>query len=371
MTVPVSVIVPTRNAAHWIGACLTGIEHNRPAEVIVVDGASEDGTREVARARADRVLDDRGAGVAAARQLGVEAATQAWVALIDADVVLGPGALAALLEEARERRLAALQAGLFSIGCGDYWSEQLARHHNRGQVRDWFGVSATLVRREVLLTHPFDRSLRSGEDIDLRLRLRAAGISTGVSQRTRVVHRFGAGYAFCRDQWLADGQGLGRMVRSHGLRALPNALIPFPAAALGALDAVGERLRPLPYFAGFAGGNWIGLLRGLRDRRVPAPTSARRALVGTTAVVVASLLVLGPIAIAAAGAAVVLLASAAYDGADWTVAVSVAGLAGLAAVELARSRESYAAFRLLRSGAWMLAIVALTGAAARLLGVIA
>jgi hypothetical protein len=370
VTVPISVIVPTRNAAVWIARCLTCIEHNHPAEVIVVDGDSDDGTREIALARADRVLDDHGAGVAAARQLGVQAATQTWVALIDADVLLGPGALEALLAEAHERELAALQAALFSTGCGEYWSEQLARHHNRGQVRDWFGVSATIVCRDVLLTHPFDTSLCSGEDIDLRLRLRAAGLPVGVSQRTRVQHRFGAGYAFCRDQWLADGQGLGRMVRSHGMRAVPNALIPFPAAALGALDAFADWLRPLPYFAGFVVGNWKGLLHGLADNRVPVTTPARRMLTFAMSVLIASLILLGPAAILTAVATGALLTAAAYHGADWTIAISLAGLGILTAIEVAPQRPSHAGLRLAQPAVWLLAIVGLVCAAARLVGII-
>lgn len=363
MSLAISVIVPTRNAADWLPACLMGIVANDPTEIIVVDGNSTDGTREIALARVGLVLDDGGAGVAAARQLGVDAARQDWVALIDADVVIGPGALAALLAEAGERELEGMQAALFSIGRGDYWSEQLARHHNRGQVRDWFGVSATIIRRDVLLSHPFDASLRSGEDIDLRMRLRTAGVPVGVSQHTRVVHRFGSGYAFCRDQWLADGQGLGRMVRSHGARALPNALIPFPAAALGALDGIADRLRPLPYFAGFAAGNWIGLLRGLRDPHVPIPTAARRVLTGLTLALVAALVILAPAAMLAAAAGAVLLTGAAYDGAPWTVAVAIAGLVALVAVELAGQA---AGLRLARPLASLLGLAGLLAAAARL-----
>jgi len=371
MTVPVSVIVPTRNAADWITSCLTAIEHNHPDEIIVVDGASTDGTREIAITRADRVLDDEGAGVAAARQLAVEAAGCEWVALIDADVVLSPGALQALLAEAHERGLAGLQAGLYSIGRSDYWSEQLARHHNRGQVRDWFGVSATIIRRDVLLTHPFDRSLRSGEDIDLRLRLRAAGVPVAVSRRTRVVHRFDAGYAFCRDQWLADGAGLGRMVRSHGIAAVPNALIPFPAAVLGALDSVTDRLRPLAYFAGFAAGNWLGLLRGLRDTRVAVPTRARLMLSWGVWLAVALLALLGPLLLLAGAAGGMLVARAAYDGASWTVSVSLAGLVALTAVELARHAASEAGMRIARPAAWLVAVAGLIVATARLAGVVA
>ena len=368
----ISVVIPTRNAGRWIDACLTGVEQSAPAEVIVVDGGSTDGTRGIARGRADAILDDDGAGVAAARQIGVEAARSPWVALIDADVVLGPGNLESLVAEAEARQLDGLQAALFSIGEGDYWSEQLARHHNRGQVRDWFGVSATVVRRETLLAHPFDRSLRSGEDIDLRLRLRAAGVAVAVSTTTWVVHRFGRGYRFCRGQWLADGEGLGRMVRSHGLRAVPNALAPLPAAALGAVESIPARLKPLPYFAGFAVGNWIGLLRGLSDARVPVDGRGRRLLCSAVIALTASLGVIAPVMAISTATGISLILEQSYAGAGWAAVVPALGLVALCALELAGpEKQIRALLRLARPAAWGLGSIGLLAAAARLAGVIA
>ncbi len=73
------------------------------------------------------------------------------------------------------------------------------------------------------------------------------------------------------------------MVRKHGRAALVSAMIiPFAAAALGLVRGARQAMRPWPYFAGFAVGNYIGLWRGLIDRRVPAPGPARRLLVGGT-----------------------------------------------------------------------------------------
>ena len=277
----ISAVVPARNAEHWIESCVSAIRANHPAEIILVDGGSTDRTVELARPWVDKVIDDGGTGVAAARMMGVASATQPWVALVDADVVLPPNALRDLDQERRDRHLVALQAGLHSVGAGDYWSRSLADHHNQGQSKQWFGVCASLVSRDVLLANPLDGDLRSGEDIDLRIRLMTAGFPVGVSENMIGQHRFAHGFAFAGNQWLADGAGLGRMVRKHGRAALVNAMIiPFAAAALGLVRGMRQAMRPWPYFAGFAVGNYIGLWRGLTDRDVRAPGPVRRLLVG-------------------------------------------------------------------------------------------
>ena len=313
--VRVSAVVPARNAEHWIESCLSSIRANAPAEIILVDGGSTDRTVELARPWVDKVIDDGGAGVAAARMMGVAAAAQPWVVLVDADVVLPPDALRDLDRERRNRGLVALQAGLHSTGEGDYWSQALADHHNRGKSRQWFGVCASLVSRDVLLANPLDSDLRSGEDIDLRIRLTSAGFPVGVSETMIGRHRFGRGFAFAGDQWLADGAGLGRMVRKHGRAALVNALvIPFAAAALGLVRGIGHALRTWPYFIGFAVGNYIGLWRGLLDRRVPVSSPTRRLLVGATVGWLAVIPTLTVIAAAGLGWVVYQACHAAYNG---------------------------------------------------------
>ncbi|MBV8935636.1 MAG: glycosyltransferase [Alphaproteobacteria bacterium] len=313
-TLRISAVVPARNAEGWIESCLRAIRENDPAEVILVDGGSTDRTVELAQPLVDKVIDDGGAGVAAARMLGVASASQPWIALVDADVVLPPNALRDLDRERCERQLVALQAGLHSVGAGDYWSQSLANHHNHGQSKRWFGVCASIIARDLLLAHPLDAQLRSGEDIDLRLRLTRAGFRIGVSDAMVGLHRFADGFAFAGKQWLADGAGLGRMVRKHGRRALPNAMIPFAAATLGLARGMREALRPWPYFAGFAVGNYIGLWRGLIDRNVPARGRGRKALVASTLVWLLALPALVAAASIALAVSLISLGHAAYEG---------------------------------------------------------
>jgi hypothetical protein len=246
--------------------------------------------------------------------LGVVSASQPWIALVDADVVLPPNALRDLDREMRVRQLVALQAGLHSVGAGDYWSQSLADHHNRGQSKQWFGVCASLIARDILLAHPLDAQLRSGEDVDLRIRLTRAGFRVGVSGAMIGQHRFANGFTFARNQWIADGAGLGRMVRKHGSAALVNAMIPFGAAALGIVRGMRDTLRPWPYFAGFAIGNYIGLWRGLIDRGVPARGRRRKLLTASMLVWLLALPAVLAVATTALALLTIRLGQAAYDG---------------------------------------------------------
>jgi Glycosyl transferase family 2 len=101
----VSVVVPARNEAGQIGRCVAAI-HSQDAkvlEVVVVDDGSRDATAAETEAAGARVVAAPGpgtgqAGKAAAAALGAREATAGrWLAFVDADVVLAPGALSRLL----------------------------------------------------------------------------------------------------------------------------------------------------------------------------------------------------------------------------------------------------------------------------------
>jgi glycosyltransferase involved in cell wall biosynthesis len=261
----VSVIIPAKDAEPLLDACLASVARSEPREIIVVDGLSRDRTAEIARRHGARVLSDGGKGLPAARALGVEAARSDRVALVDADVVLGDGSLAALLDEFETGGYTALQAGLRSVGGPGYWSRALARHHSTGRSRHWFGLVATIFRRETLLEESFDPRFISGEDIELRRRLQRRGARVHVSQRTIVTHRFGDGFGFARGQWLADGAGLGRTVRKEGVRAVALAALPAAAAVRGvAVSLLRGEPQWIPYYACFVAFNYIGMLRPIR-----------------------------------------------------------------------------------------------------------
>jgi len=265
----VTIVIPVRNAEAFIEACLASAVASGPAEVIVVDGQSTDATLEIARRFPVRLLDDGGRGVAAARLMGAEAAVTEWVALVDVDVLLPPGALGALLDEARIGGYTALQAGLESTSGPGYWGRALVDHHRSGRSKHWFGLVATVFRRETFLDHGLDASFSSGEDIELRFRLERSGERIGVSGRTIVPHRFGDTFEFACGQFLADGAGLARMTIKHGWRAAPLLALPAAAAARGTVLSL-ARGRPqwVPYYVAFLAVNWFAMGRHLLARVV-------------------------------------------------------------------------------------------------------
>jgi len=248
----VSVIVPARNAAAWLPECLESITVQGPREVIVVDGCSTDDTVAIARSFGARVISDEGRGLPAARMLGVQSAQCDVVALIDADVVLPPDSLERLLGEFDVGRFDGLQFGLASEADGPgYWGSALAWHHNHSRVRSWFGVCATLIRRDLLLSMGFDDSFISGEDVELRIRLEKAGYRLGVSSTTLVRHRFSDSFAAARDQWEQDGAGMARTIRKHPARAGWMVVLPLLATLRGVGMSLVRAPRLLPYWSGF------------------------------------------------------------------------------------------------------------------------
>lgn len=262
----VTAVVPVRNGERLLPACLEALNSAGVEQVVVVDGLSTDRSWHVARSHGARVLSDEGRGLPHARTLGAAAARTRWVLLVDADVVFPPSVLTELLQEFLDGGYAALQAGLHSVSGPGYWGRALVQHHRTGRSRYWFGLVATLFERDALLEAGFDHRFVSGEDIELRWRLRDKGLRTGVSRRALVEHRFaGDDFSFARDQFLMDGAGLGLMLRTRGARGLRLLALPAAAGARGVLLSL-ARLQPqwVPYYLAFVAYNYAGVVRGLR-----------------------------------------------------------------------------------------------------------
>jgi len=93
----ISVVVPCRNAARTVGEAVASAfaQSERPAEVVVVDDASTDGSADAARQAGARVIRNasrRNAG--GARNVGIEATEGDLVGFLDADAVAPPDWLA-------------------------------------------------------------------------------------------------------------------------------------------------------------------------------------------------------------------------------------------------------------------------------------
>ena len=142
----ISAIVVNWNGREYLARCLDALHRQQPAptEVLLVDNHSDDGSREFVADNypAVKILDTgRNGGPCHARNVGVAAAAYELCLLIDNDVVLHPGALAALTKRLEsEPRAAMVQARSL---CGD---DESIVHYDGGDLhflgtlilRNWY-----------------------------------------------------------------------------------------------------------------------------------------------------------------------------------------------------------------------------------------
>ncbi|HOM77565.1 MAG TPA: glycosyltransferase family A protein, partial [Anaerohalosphaeraceae bacterium] len=85
----ISVVIPAYNCQAYIRRAIDSVlGQSRPAdEIIVVDDGSTDGTAEAVRTYGAKVIliQQENAGVSAARNAGIRAASGDWIAFLDAD----------------------------------------------------------------------------------------------------------------------------------------------------------------------------------------------------------------------------------------------------------------------------------------------
>ncbi|HEX8856997.1 MAG TPA: glycosyltransferase family 2 protein [Thermoleophilaceae bacterium] len=196
-----TVVIPNWNGAHWLPGCLASLEAQtvRPAEIVVVDNGSTDGSLELLRSRSPalRVIElGRNTGFAFAANRGIEAAGGDTVALVNTDVELAPdwlertsrvlaehpeaASVACKMLDLRDPEVlydagdvlrrdgACVQRGRFCRDDGSY--------DQPGEVFAPCAGAALYRRDSVLAAGGFDeRFFAYLEDVDLGLRLRLAG----------------------------------------------------------------------------------------------------------------------------------------------------------------------------------------------------
>jgi GT2 family glycosyltransferase len=195
MTPEVSVVVPTFNRAHLLGASLGSLlgQQGVALEVVVVDDGSTDDTAARVAALGDariRFLAQPHGGIAAARNAGIAAARAPYVAFHDSDDEALPGRLAVPLTYlrahpeidlviqngrllpaedmpgAREKPWVAPAVARALAGRPVGWAEVF--RWNLGQLQ---GMCFT--RRALAAVGPLDTSLAILDDLDLVLRVTA------------------------------------------------------------------------------------------------------------------------------------------------------------------------------------------------------
>lgn len=237
-----SVIVPVRNEARFIGQTLAELaDQDYPRdryEVLVVDGRSEDKTREIVQEFIDRhsdvnirLLDNPGKLSSRARNVGIREAKGVVIAVIDGHVHIPSWSLLMDMERAR-RELGALclsrPAPLDAPGVSGaaYWIAVARKSwlgHSRASyiysdhegfvdpMSSGFAYDRSVFERVGF----FDETFDAAEDVEFHFRLRKAGIQAYTTPRFLI-------YSYPREsiralfrQQVRYGEGRARFVHKH------------------------------------------------------------------------------------------------------------------------------------------------------------
>jgi glycosyltransferase involved in cell wall biosynthesis len=187
-----SVIIPTYNNARFVAQAVESalMQSSVPAEIIVVDDGSTDGTQDVLAGYNDRitVIRQKNRGPAAARNHGYAVSSGDYLLFLDSDDLVPPNKLEiqiSFLETHPEFGLVYSawrqidESGTRVLG--------EVRPNKQGHLlrdilcrRLFFFPGTAVIRRECLeQVGPFDESLFGCEDADLWLRLAHAGYAFG------------------------------------------------------------------------------------------------------------------------------------------------------------------------------------------------
>jgi glycosyltransferase involved in cell wall biosynthesis len=199
----VSVIVPVHNGAAYIENAIASAlsQQGCDLEVIVVDDASRDRTREIVAKclrRDPRLrlmsLSTRG-GPSVARNAGITAATGIWIAVLDADDRYRPYRLARLLAAAEASRADVVCDNLVRIdeltgrGLGQMFEENdlparidartfvIGNMPDAGRPRHGLGFLKPMIRAAFLAQHRllYNESMSFAEDYEFLMRVLIAG----------------------------------------------------------------------------------------------------------------------------------------------------------------------------------------------------
>jgi len=274
---PVSVVVPAYNAARSLGCCLDALLASDPAplEIIVVDDGSTDDTAAIAAARGCRVerLAQQG-GPARARNRGVALARGELLLMVDADVVLQPGTLGALVGLLTASPELAGVSAIYAIPRGgSFGSRYLTlkqRYFQLGLPADAdTAYTACFATRRACFESSggFDEAQQraAADDLVLGDRYRRAGLPMAIAHEHEVEHledktaltTMRYHYMHAREWFVASRRhrGLEGQMTAHSRRPMVNTLLAGGLLTGGVCSVATLPIPPLS--VGFAAGNAV------------------------------------------------------------------------------------------------------------------
>ena len=233
----ISFIIPVRDDAARLRACLTsiaaGTPSGTPVEVVVADNGSTDDSVRTALSAGAQVLVLPQARLGELRNRAAAASNGSILAFVDADHEIAPGWIAAAVEALAHARVGGVGAPCHPPTPGTWVQrsyDRLRRHPTAQEPTEWLGSGNMAVRRDAFEeAGGFDTSLDTCEDVDLCRKLRAAGWQLVSDQRMRNVHHGdprSLGQVFFGELWRGRDNVRVSLRRPTSSRTIASAAIP-------------------------------------------------------------------------------------------------------------------------------------------------
>jgi glycosyltransferase involved in cell wall biosynthesis len=194
--ISVSIIIPVKNEAHRLPACLKSIKQidydQEFIEIIVIDNGSSDSTVDIAIENGCKVYKDHSSNISGLRNLGVKHACGDVICFVDADVLVSKKWLTNALQNFNINKVACV-TGMINIPENATWVEKTWAL-NRKVSKDKFLVSWSTSMNMIIIKDIFDNingfndALVTGEDFDLSTRIRKAGYDIIFDKEVSVIH---------------------------------------------------------------------------------------------------------------------------------------------------------------------------------------
>ena len=284
----VTVVIPVRDRAAELDACLSALGEHHPA--IVVDDGSSDPAAIAAvclARRARLVRHDTNRGPAAARNTGARQADTDLIAFLDSDCLPDRDWINRLAGHFADPRVAAVAPRIRPLTGDDRTAARYTEARcaldlgdREAQVRPMSRVSyvptaALLVRRATLHDVAFHESLRVGEDVDLIWRLTDSGWRVRYQPDTTVRHREPTTWAGLLSRRYRYGTSAAPLSTRHPGTLAPLVLLPAPALTVAAYAA----RRPLTAALAITA-SALHLRHQLTARGIPTDGVARASVTG-------------------------------------------------------------------------------------------
>jgi succinoglycan biosynthesis protein ExoA len=238
----ISIVLPVRNEARSIGRLLDQLlDQSYPAdcyEILVADGRSTDGTRDVVQARAAasavsiQVVDNPGIRSGAGRNAGVAVATGEIILFIDghceipslrlledtvllmeetgADCLCRPQPLIAFSPRGTARIIANARASTLGHG-----RDSLIYNMSHSGLVHPASSGATYRRKLFADLGPYDESFDACEDVEFNTRVANAGYKAYTDPRVAIYYEPRSSFAGLFRQMMRYGTGRVRLARKH------------------------------------------------------------------------------------------------------------------------------------------------------------